>query len=303
MVLDCTFVKYWLGISTVFLWASCQTPPAEQASPSIQPISIQQEISKQEDSIQTQVRDTISQTVSPKKDTLKEASSIPINRMVSRDFLMGKYKLASQKLFSKINKKYANSANRYMHKEAYEAFKRMYDAAQKEGIQLKIISAARPYHQQKAIWSAKWTGKRKVDGKNLAKAIPSIKERALKILEYSSMPGTSRHHWGTDIDINNLNNAYFEKGKGKKEYDWLLNNAPKFGFYQPYTTKGEARPQGYEEEKWHWSYLPLARPYLNLYLQEIKLEDITALDFAGAQSAAPIQVIQHYVLGIADNCK
>ena len=32
------------------------------------------------------------------------------------------------------------------------------------------------------------------------------------------MPSTSRHHWGTDLDLNNLNNSYFTSGKGKKIY-------------------------------------------------------------------------------------
>ncbi len=303
MVLDYTFVKYWAVAISLFICASCQITPVKDPNIVLDANPIEEDLPSNEDSLDKIVPEgKTDQVVRPKTDTIK--SNMPKQEIqVSRDFLMGKYRLANQKLFSKIDKTYANTANRYMHKEAYDAFKKMYEAAKKEGIKLQIVSAARPYHQQKAIWSAKWTGKRKVDGENLAKAIPSIKERALKILEYSSMPGTSRHHWGTDIDINNLNNSYFEKGKGKQEYDWLVANAANFGFHQPYTQKGAARPNGYEEEKWHWSYLPLAQPYLNQYLQEITIEDITALDFAGAKSAAPIQVIEHYVLGIAENCK
>ena len=49
------------------------------------------------------------------------------------------------------------------------------------------------------------------------------------------MPSTSRHHWGTDIDLNSLNNSYFSSGKGLKEYDWLTTNANHYGFYQVYT--------------------------------------------------------------------
>ncbi|MBK8672515.1 MAG: D-alanyl-D-alanine carboxypeptidase family protein [Bacteroidetes bacterium] len=30
------------------------------------------------------------------------------------------------------------------------------------------------------------------------------------------MPGSSRHHWGTEVDINALSNAYFSTGEGKK---------------------------------------------------------------------------------------
>ena len=58
------------------------------------------------------------------------------------------------------------------------------------------------------------------------------------ILEYSSAPGTSRHHWGTDMDINALQNDYFSnKGNGAFLYEWLQKNAAKFGFCQPYNKK------------------------------------------------------------------
>ena len=112
----------------------------------------------------------------------------------------------------------------------------MYDAAKKEGITLKIISATRNFATQKIIWEGKWTGKRLHESKeNLAKTIPNPTERAIKILRWSSMPGTSRHHWGTDIDLNKLNNSYFEKGEGLKIYNWLIANASSFGFCQPYS--------------------------------------------------------------------
>ncbi|NJK84501.1 MAG: M15 family metallopeptidase [Saprospiraceae bacterium] len=52
--------------------------------------------------------------------------------------------------------------------------------------------------------------------KTAAATTPNPQERALKILKYSSMPGTSRHHWGTDIDLNSFSNSYFEQGEGKK---------------------------------------------------------------------------------------
>ena len=36
-------------------------------------------------------------------------------------------------------------------------------------------------------------------------------------------------------------------------------NASRYGFARPYTA---GRSGGYEEEKWHWSYLPLSRKFL-----------------------------------------
>ncbi len=51
------------------------------------------------------------------------------------------------------------------------------------------------------------------------------------------MPGTSRHHWGTEIDLNALNNKWFENGKGLKVYQLAYKNAAQYGFHQPYTAK------------------------------------------------------------------
>jgi LAS superfamily LD-carboxypeptidase LdcB len=110
------------------------------------------------------------------------------------------------------------------------------------------------------------------------------------------MPGTSRHHWGTDIDLNNLNNEYFESGEGLKIYQWLTAHAHRFGFCQPYTSKTGGRT-GYEEEKWHWSYTPLSIPLLEEYKKTITLSDLTG--FMGSGAAVKLDVIKNYVDGVA----
>ena len=219
---------------------------------------------------------------------------------ISTDYLMGKFNPKTDDRFEEIPIKLASRKDMFLRKEALKDFEAMHDAAAKEGITLKIISATRPFDHQKRIWEAKWTGARKVDGMDISKTIPNVEKRALKILEYSSMPGTSRHHWGTDLDINQLTNDYFEKGKGKKEYDWLVKNASRFGFCQTYTPKGAERPDGYNEEKWHWSYLPISKKLTEQYKLRIKNESIQG--FKGAESASGIDVVAKYVLGINKAC-
>ncbi|HHM21379.1 MAG TPA: D-alanyl-D-alanine carboxypeptidase family protein, partial [Bacteroidetes bacterium] len=157
-------------------------------------------------------------------------------------------------------------------------------------------------NRQKNIWESKWTGARKIEnGTNAATNYPDPKTRALKILEYSSMPGTSRHHWGTDIDINDLDNFTFEHGKGEEVYNWLVANAARFGFCQPYTKKGKERPHGYNEEKWHWSYIPIARQLTDL--AAARLRDDMISGFKGAETAVKIGVVEKYVLGINRECR
>lgn len=162
----------------------------------------------------------------------------------------------------------------------------MYEAAKTENINLKIISGTRNFYEQKRIWERKW--KRHKD-------LSPIK-RSLKILEYSSMPSTSRHHWGTDMDLNTLNNSYFEGGVGAKEYQWLKENASNYGFYKVYTSKKNGKT-GYNMEKWHWTYMPLAKQYLEFYNSKIFYDDITG--FKGSELAEEVYIIKKFVNGIS----
>lgn len=243
-------------------------------------------------------------TVATPKTTTMEKPSLPTTTQsaenFSLDYIMGKFEPAKDTRFVELSTKHADKKGMYLRKEVYEAFQKMYVTAAKDGIQLIIRSATRPFRHQKRIWEGKWTGNRLVEGKNLSKTIPFGKDRALKILEYSSMPGTSRHHWGTDFDINAFENAYFEKGEGKKIYDWMTKNAPLYGFCQPYTPKGSTRPDGYNEEKWHWSYLPISKPLTHQAKE--KLKDTAIQGFRGAETAPEIEVVQKYVLGISSDC-
>lgn len=211
-----------------------------------------------------------------------------IGQEVDKNYLLGRFDQQQDDRFIKLDDQYTRGSARsqYLRKETYEAFKRMAEAAQQEGVQLVIVSATRNFFQQKTIWERKWQAEA---------AIENEVDRAKKILLFSSMPGTSRHHWGTDIDLNNLNNSYFETGEGLKIYTWLKAHAHKYGFCQPYTSKEGGRT-GYEEERWHWSYTPLSNEFLKAYKQTIRLADIR--DFLGCETAAKIDVIQYYVDGV-----
>ncbi len=214
------------------------------------------------------------------------ASNSSVSVGVTPDFLMGKFEYRKHPDFEKVPSNMC-SKDIYIQKKALQSFTKMRDAAAKEGITLTIISGARNFSEQKGIWERKWE-------KESAK-MKDPKEIALKILLFSSMPSTSRHHWGTDIDINSLETAYFKSGKGLKEYNWLSKHGSEYGFYQVYTSKDKGRT-GYSEEPWHWSYLPLATEFLAKYNELIKVEDIKG--FKGSETAVTIDVINKYVNGI-----
>jgi zinc D-Ala-D-Ala carboxypeptidase len=218
---------------------------------------------------------------------------------VDKKYLLGQFDESNDARFIKLDDTHTkgSATGKYLRKETYEAFIKMATAAKQDGINLFIISATRNFDAQKGIWEDKWDGRKLVQGKNLT-TVSNLQERAKLILLYSSMPGTSRHHWGTDMDLNSLENSYFASGEGLKIYQWLTAHATEFDFCQPYTSKASGRT-GYEEEKWHWSYLPLSSELQKSYVKSINYSDIKG--FKGSEIAKLIKAIEKYVQGVS--CK
>lgn len=208
----------------------------------------------------------------------------------SKNFLMGKYDYTQDASFIKASTQWARD-HVYLQKETYAAFLSMRQAALKVGINLHIISGTRSFNDQRAKWESKWFA-------NEFAAIKNPQQKVFKLLRWWSMPGTSRHHWGTDIDLNNMKPAYYDTPAGQKLYQWLVNNAPKFGFQQPFCANRES---GYQEEKWHWSYVPLSKVFLKAYVKQVNASDING--FKGAEVAGEMDIIKKWVLGINPLCK
>ncbi|TVQ88038.1 MAG: D-alanyl-D-alanine carboxypeptidase family protein [Bacteroidetes bacterium] len=249
----------------------------------------------------SEVRSETFHKQNPDSLTIKTEEPMPEISEPDKNILLGKLSSSQRdSLLSPIEIKYASRDGMYMHHEAYDAFVEMHEAAKGDGIELVIISAFRDFVHQRRIWNNKWNGQQVLSGNIYATDIANPADRALEILRFSAMPGTSRHHWGTDVDLNSLNNKYFEYGRGKREYEWLKENAERFGFCQPYTARGENRQQGYEEEKWHWSFKPVAAVYLRTFADSVAYDDISG--FEGWETARQLNVIDNYVLSVNKDC-
>lgn len=222
------------------------------------------------------------------------ADSVPLR------YLIGDVDPARDSAFSELPEHLRSGRRMWGHTDAVAALVRMAEAAAKEGVTLRVVSAFRSFTDQQRIWEDKWNGKTLVSGARLPETHAEPMARARRILEYSSMPATSRHHWGTDFDLNSLDNAWFETGAGKKLHQWLVAHGAEFGFCQVYGVKGTRRATGYEEERWHWSYLPVATSYLAQYPVVVGYERIRG--FAGHETAAGIDVIGQYVQAIDPGC-
>lgn len=208
---------------------------------------------------------------------------LPAETPITKEFLSGRFNPDQNPDFTVISPEYCDKSGMYMNKEAYSAYITMYEEAKKDGITLVIISATRNFDRQKVIWKNKW---KRLSGDDTTKV--------KNIMRYSSMPGTSRHHWGSDIDFISVEPGYWIKGEGLKVYNWLKDNAFKFGFFQPYTD--DPKRTGYAEERWHWSYAPLSIPYLETFMSIMKSEDITG--FSGSETVGILDIINTHVSGI-----
>ncbi|MDR2039919.1 MAG: M15 family metallopeptidase [Bacteroidales bacterium] len=211
------------------------------------------------------------------------------NDSVTKEFLLGKIRPAKDSMFIKVTTLHTER-NIYLLRPVYASFIKMFEAAQEDGIQLLITSGHRSFVDQVCEWELKFNNQ-----ENIEKFSDDL-ERAKHVLKYRSMPGTSRHHWGTDIDLNSIKTEYFETEKGQMVYNWLKENAHLYGFYQPYTIQDENRPVGYCEEKWHWSYIPIAGTLLDKYLEMISKDDIKG--FRGDKTVGSLDLITNWVCGI-----
>ncbi len=202
---------------------------------------------------------------------------------VSKEELLGKINPQTHPDFAFIE---SEGKKFWLRKEVVLRLKEMIEEAKKDGINLTIVSAFRSYTSQKKIWEKK--AKRYLQRMSKRRAIR-------KLLNYSSMPGTSRHHWGTDVDLVSVNLSFYETKEGKIIFQWLSNNASRFGFFTPYFPE---RKGGYKEEKWHWSYRAIATNFLSVYTNLVKYEDLTG--FYGFELAEEIDIFNNFVLNVND---
>lgn len=160
-----------------------------------------------------------------------------------------------------------------MHRDAKNAFEKMKEDALKDGINIEIVSAYRSFKKQKSIFENKY---KKFTNEGL---IP--KEAINKIIEYSTIPGTSRHHWGTDIDIIDGNyprpesvleeENFYGNGPYCKLKEWMNKNSESYGFYEVYSQNPKRK--GFKYEPWHFSYAPVSKPMLNAF-QKLDIKNI-----------------------------
>ncbi|MBM4185158.1 MAG: M15 family metallopeptidase [Gemmatimonadetes bacterium] len=179
-----------------------------------------------------------------------------------------------------------------VHVAVVEPLRTLQAAAAAEGFGLTVLSGFRSFERQRSIWNRKAGGELAVldnEARPLDVSTLSPRELALAILRWSALPGASRHHWGTDIDVYDarakpegyeveLVPAEVESGgMFAPLHEWLdtrIAEKTAFGFFRPYDRdRGGVAP-----ERWHLSHAPLAREHASMLTPTLLRETLQATD-------------------------
>jgi hypothetical protein len=126
-----------------------------------------------------------------------------------------------------------------------------------------------------------------------------IADAILLVMTTRSIPGFSRHPWGTEIDVLDPTKKRWEAGGDlEKVGDFLKVEAPAFGFFHPYSkTPPDPSLRHYVDEPWHISYGKIADVLQREWQSRFtgpKLEALikrTAIEIAGPIKPARMESI------------
>ncbi|WP_300582106.1 M15 family metallopeptidase [uncultured Pseudoalteromonas sp.] len=201
--------------------------------------------------------------------------------------------------------------NHRLHRDIVNDFLALQQRAKEAGIDLTIASSFRDFHRQSAIWNAKFQGLRPVytlEQQTVDLASLSDTEKCHAIMLYSALPGASRHHFGTDLDIYDTRpidddyqlqltpDEYSPTGPFAKLTAWLDDNLEKYGFYRPYQEyKGGVAP-----EPWHISHIGVSAKMMQYLSVATLQQSIEQSELSGKQAilAELNTLYERYVLNV-----
>ncbi len=135
-----------------------------------------------------------------------------------------------------IDKKYilAGKADMYFHAEAISFLEDMIDAAAKDDIDLKVVSAYRSFETQSVLKGA------------------YTQTYGTGANTFSADQGYSEHQLGTTVDLTDpATGGTYDSFKNTEAYAWLLDNAYRYGFVLSYPEDNSF----YVFEPWHWRFV------------------------------------------------
>lgn len=151
---------------------------------------------------------------------------------------------------------------------AAEKYQQMVDAAQRDGVNLVLISGFRSIKEQEYLFF-------------------EVKEQraqdTTKRAEVSAPPRHSEHHTGYAIDVGDGNVPGVNLSQSFEQtaaFRWLQNNAARFSFELSFP---RGNPQGIAYEPWHWRFVG-DQDSLETFYQSRNLTEVNPVD---SQSNTP----------------
>lgn len=175
---------------------------------------------------------------------------------IGYDYLVNKnYKLSSNYIpndLESINLEFA-CENKYLRKEAKEAFEEMVKSAKKEGLTILAVSTFRNYEYQEKLYN------------NYVNDLGKFRADIA-----SARAGHSEHQTGLAVDVSDISLDYdnFEK---TNEFLWMRENSYKYGFILRYP-KAKYDITGFKYEPWHYRYVGISTAKY-IYKNNITLEE------------------------------
>ncbi len=181
-----------------------------------------------------------------------------------------------------------------VHQEIVGPLLGLQQQAAESGFDLQLCSGFRSFERQRHIWNSKLSGLRPVvDDNGVALELAALNpwQQIQAVLRWSALPGASRHHWGTDMDIYDAAAMPAEyqiqltpeevEGQGifAPMHDWLDGQLAHWDFYRPYAKD----TGGIAPERWHISFRPIAENYArnltaDVLAERLKSSDILLVD-------------------------
>lgn len=152
----------------------------------------------------------------------------------------------------KLSLKYATE-EKYLRKEAKIAFEKLSEEARLRNYIIIATSTYRSFEYQNKLYNY------------------YVKTKGLEYADLcSARPGHSEHQTGLAVDVMGSNYDYdlFDQSI---EFEWMKNNAHKFGFILRYP-KGKELITGFKYEPWHYRYVGIELA-TQLYQNNITLEE------------------------------
>jgi len=189
-----------------------------------------------------------------------------------------------------------------LHADAATAFLALARQAAHDGIDLAAASSFRPFARQLAIWNAKFHGHQALldrFGEPLDVGRLDEEQIVRAILLWSALPGASRHHWGTEIDVYDraalapparprlIPAEYAGDGAFAPLSAWLARHCAHYDFFRPY----DSDRGGVQPEPWHLSFAPVAGAALPALTLQVLADALRAGELAGESlsGAATVQ--------------